>query len=363
MGKKLLSVIVAMSLIIVTTASYPLKNVYAKEAVEEAVEEAVNATSIDAEQLKKALDDITIAGEAWKSIGFSSEDIAELTQLERKNASFYEGYTEQIAALSVVNEQTKNLENELLNQSYAVPYAQDGNPPETPQEQNERFAYITNVALSRYGNVNNFGQYVFYLYMSHYIDNPNYTKASPGFDNIYAYVITENDIRVYDIFVQQSKMSIFANNVRNLYNDIGDAIDKFDKLIEVASEGKNISLNTADAILDLAEYDPSEAIEHAKLIKTSLVNHYDTAESAEELLNAIYDDLKPVDVSREYVDTCFNGIMGLLAATTSVFSFGLSVSLCYFDLYMDLYDRARLVALHTTLSGRIADRVDYLIWG
>lgn len=54
MGKKLLSVIVAMSLIIVTTASYPLKNVYAKEAVEEAVEEAVNATSIDAEQLKKA---------------------------------------------------------------------------------------------------------------------------------------------------------------------------------------------------------------------------------------------------------------------------------------------------------------------
>ncbi len=359
MGKKLVSLIVAMNLIIATTAFYPSQNVYAIEAAETAVE----ATSIDTERLKMALDDITIAGKAWESIGFSSEDIAELTQLERKETSFYEGYTEQIAALSVVTEHTRNLESELLNQAYVVPYAQNGNPPETPQEQNERLAYVTNVALNRYGNVSNFGQYVFYLYMSHYIDNPNYTKANPGFDNIYAYVITEDDIRAYDSFVQQSKISIFSNNVRNLYDDITDSKEKLDELVEVASAGKDISLNTADAIQDLAEYDPSIAIEHARMIKTSLINHYDTAESVEELLNAIYDDLESADVSHEYVSTCVSGIMGLIAGTTSLFSFGLSISLCYFDLYMNLYDRARLVALHTTLSGRIAGRADYLIWG
>lgn len=359
MVKKLLSVIVTMSLVIVTTASYPLQNVYA----EEVAEASIDATSIDTERLKMALDDITIAGEAWESIGFSSEDIAELTQLERKDASFYEGYTEQIAALSVVTDRTRSLENELLNQAYVVPYAQDGNPPETPQEQNERLAYVTSVALSRYGNVSNFGQYVFYLYMSHYIDNPNYTKANPGFNSIYAYVITEDDIRAYDSFVQQSRISIFSNNVRNLYDDITEAKEKLDELVEVASAGKDISLNTADAIQDLVEYDPSKAVEHAKMLKTSLINHYDTVESVGELLNAIYDDLEPADVSHEYVDACVFGIIGLIAGTTSLFSFGLSISLCYFDFYMNLYDRARLVALHTTLSGRIAGRVDFLIWG
>lgn len=251
----------------------------------------------------------------------------------------------------------------MLNQAYVVPYAQDGNPPETPQEQNERLAYVTNVALSRYGNVSNFGQYVFYLYMSHYIDNPNYTKANPGFNNIYAYVITEDDIRAYDSFVQQSRISIFSNNVKNLYNDIKEAKGKFEELVEVASAGKDISLNTAEAIKDLAEYDPSVAFDHAKLIKTALVNHYDTAESVGELLDAIYDDLEQEDVTHEYIDVCVFGIIGLIAGTTSLFSFGLSISLCYFDLYMNLYDRARLVALHTSLSGRIAGRVDYLIWG
>lgn len=364
MNKKLLSVIVAMSLVIVTTASYPLKNVYAKEAVEEVLEEdSVYATGIDTAQLKEALDDITIAGEAWKSIGFTSEDIAELTQLERKAASFYEGYTQQIETLSVVTDRTTSLESELMNHAYAVPYAQDGNPPESPQEQNERLAYITNVALSRYGNVNNFGQYIYYLYMSHYIDNPNYTKANPGFNNIYAYVITENDIRVYDIFAQQSKMSIFVNNVRNLYDDLNEAKEKLEEFKELAKTGKDISVNTADTVQDLLEYDPNVAFEHAKLIKTSLINHYDTAESVSELLAAIHDDLKPANVSEEFTNACVTGIMGLLATTTPLFSFGLSISLCYFDLYMNLYDRARLVALHTTLSGRIADRTDYLIWG
>lgn len=67
--------------------------------------------------------------------------------------------------------------------------------------------YVTQVALERYGNTYNttdFNKYVLYLYMSHYIDNPNYTKESPGFDNIYAYVITSDDITAYENFIAQS---------------------------------------------------------------------------------------------------------------------------------------------------------------
>ena len=129
-----------------------------------------------------------VAGQSWENIGFDSEDIANIMQMQRKDDSYYASLNTDIARLSV---ETKALENAIAGQGYIQSYAQNGNPPATPQEQNERMQYVTQVALERYGNTYNtadFNKYVLYLYMSHYIDNPNYTKESPGFDNIYAYV-------------------------------------------------------------------------------------------------------------------------------------------------------------------------------
>lgn len=122
MGKKVLSVIMVIGLIVVSVCSYPMQNVYAAER-------------INPDDLLAILNDIILAGEAWESVGFDSEDIAEIVQMERKDASYYEEYAKQIVALSIETEQTRSLENELLNQGYAVQYAQDGNPPESPQEQ------------------------------------------------------------------------------------------------------------------------------------------------------------------------------------------------------------------------------------
>ena len=99
-----------------------------------------------------------------------------------------------------------------MKQETITLYSQDGNPPSGVEEQNERIKYVTQVALDRYGSVYNseqFNKYVVYLYMSHYIDNPNYTRENPGFDNIYAYVITNDDIRAYDKFIEQTKYSMF----------------------------------------------------------------------------------------------------------------------------------------------------------
>lgn len=363
MSKKVLSVIMAISLIVVAVGSYPMQNVYAAE-------------KINPDDLLAILDDITLAGEAWESVGFDSEDIAEIMQMEKKDASYYEEYAEQIAALSIETEQTRSLENELLNQGYAMPYAQDGNPPESPQEQSERIRYVTQVALNRYGSkygTQDFSKYVLYLYMSHYIDNPYYSKNSPSFDSIYAYVITADDIRAYENFINQSKFAMFSSNLVNLVDEFKTATSDIYELRDSARKGKMVSINTATALYELSGFVPDsdpdteslqeEMGKRAYLITASFKDHYESTSSVRELLDAIYLDLEPEDVSQQYIDTSVLGFIGLMAGTTTVFGLGLSVSLCYFNLYMNIYDRARLVALHYSLSGRIAVRADELIWG
>lgn len=57
------------------------------------------------------------------------------------------------------------------------------------------------------------------------------------------------------------------------------------------------------------------------------------------------------------------GFLGVLAGTTTMFGIGLSISLCYYNVYMNLYDQVRLTALHYSLSGRVAGRLDELLWG
>ena len=64
--------------------------------------------------------------------------------------------------------------------------------------------------------------------------------------------------------------------------------------------------------------------------------------------------LKYEDVGRQYIDTCVTGLLGALAGTTSILGFGLSISVCY--------DKAKITALHYSLSGRVTERLDMLLW-
>lgn len=353
MSKKVLSVIMAISLIVVSVCSYPMQYVYAAER-------------INPDDVLTVLNDITVAGQAWENIGFDSEDIADIMQMQRKDDSYYAALSTDIAQLSVETAETRALETALVEQGYIQPYALDGNPPATPQEQNERMQYVTQVALERYGNTygtSDFNKYVLYLYMSHYIDNPNYTKESPGFDNIYAYVITSDDITAYENFITQSKFSMFSTNVINFVDEFKSAVDNTVDILTAVDEGKVISINTANAVYGLSTFEPDKTASRAKLIVTSFKNHYESTSSVNELLNAIYADLEPEDVSQQYIETCVTGFLGALAGTTTLFGFGMSISLCYYNVYANLYDKAKLVALQYSLSGRIAIRLDELIWG
>lgn len=198
--------------------------------------------------------------------------------------------------------------------------------------------------------------------MSHYIDNPNYTKESPGFDNIYAYVITSDDITAYENFIAQSKFSMFSTNLVNFMDEFKSAVNNSSDILTAVDEGKVISINTANAIYGLSTFDPEKTASRAKLIVTSFKDHYESTASVNELLNAMYVDLEPEDVSQQYIDACVTGFLGVLAGTT-LFGFGMSISLCYYNVYANLYDKAKLTALHYSLSGRVAIRLDELIGG
>ena len=348
MVKKFLSVMLAVCLLAVSIASYPSQTVCAAQG------------QVDPDDLLEMLNDITIAGEAWESIGFSSEDIAEIMQLPRKDASFYEPLQEQFSNLYVETEQAESLEDALKLQPRITPYAQNGNPPESPEDQNERMSYVLSIAQTKYADKGD--KYLVYLYMSHYIDNPYYSKSNPSFSRIYADVITDDDIAVYEDFITLTKFSMFSSNAVNLYDQLRSSGKDIITLKAEASRAKASALNTAIAVGDLTTYDPSDIVRRGKLIAASFKKNYDM-QSVTELFDAIYEDLEPENVGEQYIQTCVLGFLGALATTTTVVGFGMSVSLCYYNFCNNLYDRARLTALHYTLSGRIAERVDQLIWG
>lgn len=354
MGKRSISVIMAFCVGTMAVICNPMQTVSAA------------GNKLNSEDVMEILEDVTTAGQAWDSLGFCSDDIASLTQTS-KNTNLHLGSIEnQICSLSVETEETRALEHILEGQESAGLYAINGNPPQSPQEQNERMKYITEVALNKYGNTygtENFSKYILYLYMSHYIDNPNYTKENPGFNRIYAYVITSDDITAYENFISQSKFSMFSTNTVNFFSELQSAGSNLGDLKQTIKDGKVLSINTANAVYGLSSFDPEKTVRRADLILTSFKNHYENESSVENLLNAIYADLEPEDVEQQYIDTCVTGLLGILGGSTGLFGFGMSISLCAYNYYMNLFDQARLVALQYSLSGRMAIRLDEIIWG
>ena len=62
---------------------------------------------------------------------------------------YYASLNTDIARLSVETVETKALENAIAGQGYIQSYAQNGNPPATPQEQNERMQYVTQIHITQ----------------------------------------------------------------------------------------------------------------------------------------------------------------------------------------------------------------------
>lgn len=126
MIKKVISVVIAICLMFISTIGSSIQPIY-----------AASSARINPDDMLTVLNDITVAGQSWENIGFDSEDIANIMQMQRKDDSYYASLNTDIARLSVETVETKALENAIAGQGYIQSYAQNGNPPATTQEQNE----------------------------------------------------------------------------------------------------------------------------------------------------------------------------------------------------------------------------------
>ena len=199
--------------------------------------------------------------------------------------------------------------------------------------------------------------------MSHYIDIPNYKKSNPGFSDIYADVITKSDVLAYDAFVAQSNVSMFADNLVNMIGAIKTNVDGINTVKKNILDIKEKSDAIAKAAQDIYQASKIEYFEKAHLITVAFKKHYASKGSVNELISAIHKDLERKDIPVEYMKLCVNGILDVIVGTFTPFGFSLSVGLVVFNQYMNLYDDAKLAALHYSLSARKADRLDKILFG
>ena len=76
MIKKVISVVIAICLMFISTIGSSIQPIY-----------AASSARINPDDMLTVLNDITVAGQSWENIGFDSEDIANIMQMQRKDDS------------------------------------------------------------------------------------------------------------------------------------------------------------------------------------------------------------------------------------------------------------------------------------
>ena len=76
MIKKVISVVIAICLMFISTIGSSIQPIY-----------AASSARINPDDMLTVLKDITVAGQSWENIGFDSEDIANIMQMQRKDDS------------------------------------------------------------------------------------------------------------------------------------------------------------------------------------------------------------------------------------------------------------------------------------
>ena len=250
-----------------------------------------------------------------------------------------------------------------------------GNPPSSNDEQKLRIENIYQVALqyfhSDYYQGNNqdgkdFGDYLTYLYLSHYIDGPG---RAPTIDDL-PYIISADDIQAYKLFLSSSNLSEWATALSGLgsafYSDFDyiaslNAINTVDQLLkhmkqEIIMAGVN-GYNTAGAVASIAP-----------LINKYFAEYYYSAESdtqlSQDTYNYVIGQLEALNFYSNYDENITKTITDLLITTfiSTIFSsislMGLYVSVIPLYVYeaTGIIQATILIKLQSSFSSRYAVR-------
>lgn len=331
---------------------------------------AVTNSTLTSQQLGTIFDGVESIVVQLEGIGLSEADISELFQLTPRENGFYaQTSTQTIPYTGTFVAETVDEPQMSVYSSY------NGNLPSSDIVQKERLENIYGVALQYFhsdyyegsdANGTDFGNYLTYLYLSHYVDGPGRAPTA----NDLPFIISSSDISAYNTFLNSAHLSSWATEVANLGATIYSNCDYFSSIN---------AINTVDQIIDQGINDATMAAVNGyntisalstitPLIKSYIVGHHAIGSDEEELtqgtLDYVSSQLYALNFYENFDEKITNTIISILATTfisaicSSISLIGVCVSVIPLFVYecTSLIQTAVLVNLQYSFSGRYAVR-------
>lgn len=335
---------------------------------------AEESSTITVEQLGILFDGVESIVIQLKELGLTEEDIHALFSLTPREEDFYQSEIPELIAYT--GEFTRTLDEEVIIKSDR---SYDGNLPNSDIEQKNRLESIYSTAQKHYkskyyeGPVDEedfsaFGDYLTYLYLSHYIDGPGRVPTN----NDFPYIITKSDISAYKQFIMSGYTSTLLEGIANL----GTAIYANSDYVKTLSSINTIDLKLAktrnEILLSGADniHSTKEALKTISPIVTEyIVSHYDIAYNeeslTEETIKYVESKLSLLDFHEQYEDDVVDMLTAIMISTciaavcSSVSLIGIIVSAIPLFVYgcTTIFDTAVWVKLQYSFRGRYAVRM------
>ena len=337
---------------------------------------ASSGSTMTSEQVDTLFNGIESITMQLENIGLSDQDISDIFHLKPREEEFY---TE--TSMQTIPYSGKFVNEDSVHNNNIIRYSnQSGNAPGSNQEQRKRIENMYSVALQYYktnfyegkkSNGADFGNYLTYLYISHYIDGPGRTPTESDFP----FIISSSDVSAYDTFLRTSNLSEWATEMANLGVNLYSDYDYVKSLNAINTVDQTIKDKMQQ--ISILLYDTNEtrkAVESiAPIVKNSIVEKYATANSDKELTDEtlvyVESQLQKLDFYKNYDKNICNSITSILASTfisaicnsVSLIGIGVSVIPLFVYDYTGLIQGAVLVNLQYSFSGRYAIRIDIYI--
>lgn len=346
--KKLLSLVLALCLAIINPMA-----VYAQADV-----------GITAQQLSDLLSGTKEMIVNLQELGFTMDDIVDMFALSGN-----------------VEEQDLQLLYDMVELDNTTPlalYDYDGNPPASYQDQQQRIQNIYGVAIKYYGSNyyegnsiggENFGKYLTYLYLSHYVDGPG---RAPNANDL-PYIISSSDIVAYNTFLNSAKLNTlfsgltslgiacysgfdYTKTVGSISNINSEALDKI-ALLYAAGEGEYNMESVMGAFGEVRNVVLSYYKENYKEGMDEETLRANREEYVERQLNVlgIYSDYD-AELIAILKDIANSIIWSIITGTASVMSVFIAALPLFVYSFTTLVEVAVLVNLGYSFSGRLAVR-------
>ena len=247
----------------------------------------------------------------------------------------------------------------------------DGNPPHDAREQASRMSYIMNVYDKYYNDgKHDRATYLTYLYISHYTENINYdrTATTPNFNQIFAHIISKNDIVYFNRFIENSQFADAANaikrasdvrdSVKGIFGLAGNAADLACQGIEYAEINYIDAYENLKSTIDAMGLSEDEQEALLKKMKDIYKENYSNSVSESEIIDKMNIQLAEVGGGEQLAKKYATLMSTILknSANVDILGSALSCTVAAVDLLSTGVSAANLAQLYNSYSVRRADR-------